>query len=674
MRNFFFLLLFAGIILNYSCSSKKDMAIDRSNMDTRTNPGNDFYQYANGGWLEKYPLPDEFSRYGSFDKLAEDNQKIVKQLIEDASGAESDQNPVKIKIGTFYSAGMDSSRIESEGINPLKEEFHKIASLNQKQEITDLVTDWHKRNIPALFRFFGAADQKNSKMVIANIYQGGLGLTDVDYYTSLDAKNTEILERYKEYIIEMLKLSGENENSAASMANSILNFETRLAKASLTRLERRNPQLSYNKMSVSQLVNESPAFDWKLYFSGIGLTDLTDLNVGQPLFFSEISSMLTDEPIENWKAYLKWSLINSSAPYLSSNFVNSNFDFYGKYLSGRKTIQPRWKRIIQIEDYALGEAIGQLFVEKYFPPEAKTRMLELVGNLKLALSERIQNLDWMSDVTKNEAQDKLTKINVKIGYPDKWRDYSGLMVEKDSYFNNVQHAMKFNFEYMLSKIGKPVDPDEWGMTPQTVNAYYSPSRNEIVFPAGILQPPFFYLDADDAVNYGAIGVVIGHEMSHGFDDQGRQYDKDGNLKDWWTKEDADKFDARTKVLVDRFSNFAVLDSTMANGELTLGENIADLGGLNISLTAIRKAWENNPPEKLINGFTPEQRFFLAYSHVWAQNITDKEILRRTKEDVHSLGKFRVNGPLPNVDEFYLAFGIDENSDLFLPSEERARIW
>lgn len=650
------------------------MAIDRSNMDTRTSPGNDFYQYANGGWLEKHPLPDEFSRYGSFDKLAEENQKIVKQLIEDASGAEDNQNPVKIKIGTFYSAGMDSSRIESEGIKPLEEEFYKIESINQKQEIIELVTDWHKRNLPALFHFFGAPDQKNSEMVIANIYQGGLGLTDVDYYTSDDPKSIEIRDMYKEYIVEMLLLSGENENSAERMANSILSFETRLANASMTRLERRNPQLSYNKMDLDQLVNESPAFDWKHYFSGIGLPELAELNVGQPLFFNEISSMLAEEPIDNWKAYLKWSLLNNSAPYLSSDFVNSNFDFYGKYLSGSKTIRPRWKRVIQVEDYALGEAIGQLFVEKYFPPEAKSRMLELVGNLKLALSERINNLDWMSGETKKEAQDKLARINVKIGYPDKWRDFSRLKVEKDSYFKNVQHAMEFNFEYMLSKIGKPVDPNEWGMTPQTVNAYYSPSRNEIVFPAGILQPPFFYLDADDAVNYGAIGVVIGHEMSHGFDDQGRQYDKDGNLRDWWTKEDAEKFNARTKVLVDRFNNFFVLDSTKANGELTLGENIADLGGLNISLTALRKAWEKNPPEKQINGFTPEQRFFLAYSHVWAQNITDKEILRRTKEDVHSLGQFRVNGPLPNMDEFYLAFDIDENSELFLQKEDRARIW
>ncbi len=476
------------------------------------------------------------------------------------------------------------------------------------------------------------------------------------------------------YITQLLSLSGVDTVEAANMAYSILNFETRLAKASLTRLERRNPQLTYNKMSIDSLAEKSPSLEWDKYFSGIGLNGLADLNVGQPVFFKELSQMINEQSMEDWKSYLIWSLLNNSAPYLSSDFVHSNFDFYGNYLSGRKTLKPRWKRVIEVEDYALGEAIGQLFVEKYFPPEAKSRMLELVGNLKLALSERIRGLGWMTGETKKEALQKLAKMNVKIGYPDKWRDYSGLEVGTDSYFTNVNHAMAFNFEYMLSKIGKPVDPDEWGMTPQTVNAYYSPRRNEIVFPAGILQPPFFYLDADEAVNYGAIGVVIGHEMSHGFDDQGRQYDQEGNLRDWWTQEDAEKFNARTRVLVDQFNEFIVLDSTRANGDLTLGENIADLGGLNISFTALKKAWEKEPPKGNINGFTPEQRFFLAYAHVWAQNITDQEIMRRSKEDVHSLGQYRVNGPLPNLEEFYIAFGIDENAKMWIPARERANIW
>ena len=416
----------------------------------------------------------------------------------------------------------------------------------------------------------------------------------------------------------------------------------------MTRLERRNPHLTYNKMDVKSFSEISPNFDWMAYFDGIGMGDPGDLNIAQPKFFTEISNMLNDESIPVWKTYLKWQVLNDAAPYLSSAFVDANFGFYGNYLSGRKVNQPRWKRVLQVEDYALGEAIGQIFVEKYFPPEAKERMLELVGNLKYALGERIKDLEWMSDETKQEALAKLDKMNVKIGYPDKWRDYTSLEVKTDSYYSNLMRAAKFNFEYMLSKINKPVDPDEWGMTPQTVNAYYSPNRNEIVFPAGILQPPFFYLDADDAVNYGAIGVVIGHEMTHGFDDQGRQYDKDGNLRDWWTSEDSEKFKADTDVLVNQFNTFSVLDSVPANGAHTLGENIADLGGLNVAFTALRKSWEANAPEKEINGFTPEQRFFLAYAHVWAQNITDQEILRRTKEDVHSLGRFRVNGPLPHV--------------------------
>ncbi len=650
------------------------MALERKNLNTSVQPGNDFYEYANGGWLKNNPLPGEYSRYGAFDKLAEDNQKMVKNLVEAAAAQQNEQGSIDAKVGTFYGAGMDTVTIEQQGITPLREDLAKIDAARSVSDIQDIISEWHTGNNSVLFHLYGSPDDKNSSMMIANIIQGGLGLTDVAYYREQDAKAKEIRETYQNYVARMLTITGESPEMAKKDADLIMKMETRLANASMTRLERRDPHATYNKMAVSELESLSPHFNWDGYLDELGLSGVQEINVAQPKFFEEVSNMMTDTPVEDWKVYLKWNLINHAAPYLSSNLVDPHFDFYGKYLSGRKVNQPRWKRVLQTEDYALGEAIGQMFVKEHFPPEAKQRMLDLVGNLKLALGERIKGLDWMSEVTKKEALVKLAAMNVKIGYPDKWRDYSGLEVQDDSYYNNIKRASQFNFLYRINKIGKPVDPEEWGMTPQTVNAYYSPNRNEIVFPAGILQPPFFYLDADDAVNYGAIGVVIGHEMTHGFDDQGRQYDKDGNLRDWWTSDDATRFTERAQVLINEFDQFNVLDTLPANGALTLGENIADLGGLNISLTALGKAWEKNPPEKTINGFTPEQRYFLAYAHVWAQNITDKEILRRTKEDVHSLGRFRVNGPLSNLQAFYDAFSIPDTASMYIPADKRAIIW
>lgn len=671
MKKLLFLVL-VFMTATFNNCSVKDMALDKKNMDTSIDPGDNFYLFANGGWLEKNPLPDEYSRYGSFDILAEENQKIVRSLVEEASASEAAEGSISRKVGDFFKSGMDTLKIEEYGIKPLSADFDLLKNVTRKEEIQNILFGYHLNNNQVLFYFFGAPDRKNSKMVIANLYQGGLGLTDVDYYTSDDSKAREIRKKYREYISDMLELAGIDDSR--TKADIIFGFEERLARASMTRLERRDPHKTYNKMTVKELEDLCPQFNWMNYFSGCGLKGIEEINVSQPLFFVEIGEMLEELSIEDWTLYLKWHLINNAAPYLSSDFLNRNFEFYGSYLSGKKVLQPTWKRVLRTEDYALGEAIGQMFVEKYFPPESKARMLELVGNLKLALGERIDQLDWMSQETKNRAQEKLQTMNVKIGYPDKWRDYSSLHVGSDSYFDNIRRAGAFNFRYEMSKIGKEVDPDEWGMTPQTVNAYYSPSRNEIVFPAGILQPPFFYPDGDDAVNYGAIGVVIGHEMTHGFDDQGRQFDKDGNLTDWWTEEDSKKFKERAEVLVNQFNNFNVTDSVKANGQLTLGENIADLGGLNVAYTAVQKAWTENPPEKKVGGYTPEQRFFLAYAHVWAGNITEQEMLRRTKEDVHSLGNLRVNGPLPNLSEFYSAWNIDENSELFIPEDKRASIW
>jgi putative endopeptidase len=650
------------------------MSISRKNLDPGINPGHDFYHFANGGWMKNNPLPDEFSRYGSFDKLAEENQKMVRSIVEEAAEMNSTSDNIDFKVGLFYKEGMDTEKIEKQGAEPLKEIIKIIDRAKSINDLIDSIHTLHSENISVLFFLYGAPDKKNSDMVIANLYQGGLGLPDVDYYTSQDEKSKEIRSEYVDYISRMFSLYGLEIQESAEIASSVFSFEKRLAGASMTRLERRDPHRTYNKMLLKDLEKASPGLKWASYFNNMTLSHVEEINVAQPAFFKELNQMLKEVALEDWKSYLKWHIINNSAVYLSSDFVNEHFNFYGRYLSGRKSLQPRWKRILQVEDYALGEAIGQIFVRKHFPPAARERMLDLVANLRLALGKRIDQLDWMSEKTKAAAREKLTSIKVKIGYPDKWRNYSELEVKDDSYFLNVMRASAFNLEYRLSKIGKPVDPDEWAMTPQTVNAYYNPSRNEIVFPAGILQPPFFDMNADDAVNYGAIGVVIGHEMTHGFDDQGRKYDLKGNLTDWWTSEDAENFDKRSKVLVKQFNSFRVLDATMADGELTLGENIADLGGLNIAYTALLEAFKNSPPKPEINGFTPQQRFFLAYAHIWAQNITEKEILRRTKEDVHSLGRLRVNGPLPNMKEFYEAFNISKESPMYLKEEERAKIW
>jgi putative endopeptidase len=658
------------------CSEKKKPAvpgIDITNLDKTVNPAVDFYMYTNGGWLKNNPMPGDYSRYGSFDKLQEDNDKIVSELVKDLMAGNTTEGTIANKIGTFYASGMDTSAIEKEGIKPIEPELVKILGAKNFKEIQQLIAYYHTLEISSLFNFFGEPDSKNSEMIITALYQGGLGLGDRDYYIAEDARTKEIRTEYVKYITKMLQLAGYTEHINDWPAN-IMNFETRLAKASRSRLELRDPEKNYNKKTLTEIEKLSPNISWNNYFKSINLSNPGDINVGQPDFFAEISKMANDEPLEIWKAYLTWNVINEMAPYLSSEFVNAKFEFYDKFMSGRKTIKPRWRRVLNTTNSVLGEALGQIYVEKYFPPAAKERMLNLVENLRFALGERIKKLDWMGDSTKAKALEKLASIRVKIGYPDKWRDFSGLSIKSVPYVTNILTGRKFDFDYELSKINKPVDHDRWYMTPQTVNAYYNPSDNEICFPAGILQPPFFFMDADDAVNYGAIGVVIGHEITHGFDDQGCKYDKKGNLVNWWTEEDARRFKERSQVLASQFNNFKVLDTIPADGNLTLGENIADLGGLNISFTALKKVLAENPVPGTIDGFTPEQRFFLAYAHVWGQHITDKEILRRTKEDVHSVGRLRVMGPLPNLPEFLEAFNIKPEDPMYLPAEKRAIIW
>jgi putative endopeptidase len=526
-----------------------------------------------------------------------------------------------------------------------------------------------------MFYLFSSADPKNSDMVIANLYQGGLGLPEVDYYLDQDPSMQEIRTEYVKHIAKMLELSGETPEESAKQAELVFTIEKRLAEKSLNMVDRRDPNRTYNKMPFSQLVSSTPNFDWQAYFAAIGMTPPSEINVRMPGFIQNLSQMLSEVPVNDWKLYLKWNIIDNSAPYLSSAFVKQNFDFNNAFLSGQKVMQPRWKRVLNATSGGLGEAIGKLYVEKFFPPQAKERMLQLVENLRISLGHRIKKLDWMSGTTKQLALEKLDAMRVKIGYPDKWVDYSGLDVSSSSYLQNIWSANNFEFKRDLAKIGKPVDKEEWGMTPQTVNAGYNPTQNEIMFPAGILQPPFFYLDADDAVNYGAIGVVIGHEMTHGFDDQGRKYDKNGNLADWWAPEDAEQFNSKTKVLVYQYDSYKMLDSLGVNGEMTLGENIADNGGLQISLHAFHKSCKESKSDMgQIDGFTPEQRFFLSYANIWKENIRDKSLARMLKEDVHSPAKARVNRALFNIDEFYRAFNIGENEKLFIPIAERAKVW
>jgi len=648
--------------------------IDLTNLDTRVSPAADFYHFANGGWLQKHPIPDEFSRYGTFDKLREDNREIVRNIIEEVAAETERGGHIAKLVGEFYREGMDTGKIDELGARPLEPELAKIDELASLKEIPGLIISFYRLSIPTVFFIYPSPDRENSEQVIASLHQGGMGLPDVDYYRNDDQRSIEIRKEYLAYIEDMFVLTGVSNNKATAYADIILAMESRLAHAGMTRLEQRDPHKTYNKRMQEDLESEFSGFQWVRFFSEMKIDAKPHLNVGQPGFFSEFASMLADTSLEDWKAYLKWRLLNASASLLSSEFEEKKFNFYGAYLSGKKSMQPRWKRVTAATEDALGEAIGKLFVDKYFPPESRERMLELVENLRLSLKERITGLEWMSEATKVEALEKLQRMRVKIGYPDKWRSYLELAFENSSYYANYRAASIFNLRYELDKIGKPSDRDEWHMTPQTVNAYYHPLMNEIVFPAGILQPPFFHKDADDAVNYGAIGVVIGHEMTHGFDDQGRKFDKHGNLNDWWTENDAANFEQRSKVLEEQFSKIPVTEDLFADGKLSLGENIADLGGVNIAYHALQKAWEKTPPPVKADGFTPQQRFFLAYAHVWANNIREKEMIRLTKEDVHSLGVNRVNGPLPNVKEFHEAFDVNEGDPMYLPEADRADIW
>lgn len=661
-----------------SCAGQKEAkstsGIDLANMDTTVSAGTDFFRYACGGWNDAHPLTAEYSRYGTFDELFENSQKQLRELIEGLAAQKNNQaGSAAQKIGDLYNMAMDSVTLNKQGAEPVKAMLDKIAGMKDKSEIVPMMTEMAHIGIGTYFRSYVYADPKNSSLNIFQMGQGGINLGEKEYYLDTDSITQHIREQYKLYIGKLFQLAGFSEADAQQKVADVMEIETAIAKVSRSATELRDPEANYHKMSFDELKKTIAGIDWDAYMKGLGVQAPAELNVEQVEPIQEVARLMNTLPLSKHVSYLEYNLLDAAASCLSDDFVAARFDFYGKVLSGRQVNQPRWKRAVNSVNGMLGELVGEMYVEKYFPAAAKERMVKLVKNLQTALGERIDAQDWMSDSTKIKAHEKLATFHVKVGYPDKWKDYSKLEIKNDSYWANVCRASEWGFNDMYSRLGKPVDKDEWLMTPQTVNAYYNPSTNEICFPAAILQPPFFNMEADDAANYGAIGVVIGHEMTHGFDDQGRQFDKDGNLTDWWAPGDADRFKERAQVMVDFFNKIEVLPGLQANGELTLGENLADHGGLNVAYLAFQNATKD-APLGVVDGFTPEQRFFLAYATLWAGNIRDEQIRVYTKSDPHSLGRWRVNGALPHIQAWYDAFHITPSDPLYVAPENRVNVW
>lgn len=649
--------------------------LDLNDMDPSIKPGTNFFDYAGGNWRKSHPIPAEYSRYGSFEVLIENNERQLHDLIEQLAKEQHPAGSLEQKIGDLYNLAMDSTRRNREGWTPIKGQLEQVAAIKTIKDLTVLSAQLGRYGVSSYFNIGVGSDMKDSKMNIVGIQQGGLSLGNRDYYLENDEATQKIREAYKQYIVKMFRLVGDDEATAQKKMEAVFNIELRIAKASKSMVELRDPEANYHKMGFCQLLNDYPGIDWSTLLLCSGFPAIEYVDMGQPENIKEIEKLMADTPIEDQKAYMAFKVIENAASQLSDDFRNATFDFYGRVMSGTTQDRARWKRAIGAVQGVLGEAVGKMYVEKYFPASSKERMVQLVRNLQKSLGERIQEQKWMSKETKEKALEKLNTFYVKIGYPDTWMDYSGLTIDPSkSYFENLCQASAFMTDYFIQKdVNKPVDRARWQMTPQTINAYYNPTTNEICFPAGILQPPFFNPEADDAANYGAIGVVIGHEMTHGFDDQGSQFDKDGNLKNWWTEADRKNFEARTKVMADYFSKIEVLPGLYGNGKLTLGENIADHGGLNIAFQAFKEATAAHPLADK-DGFTPEQRFFLSYAKVWIDNIRDEEIRNRTKNDPHSLGRWRVNGALPHIDAWYKAFNIGKNDPLYVPAKQRVDVW
>jgi putative endopeptidase len=632
-------------------------SFDLGAIDKSVNPCEDFYEYACGSWRKNNPIPSDQARWGRFNELADYNRQFLHNILEKASANDPKRTPVMQKIGDMYQSCMDEAGVNAKGSKPLQPELQRIAAIQNKDQLIEAIAYLHSLGVPALFLFGAAPDLHNASMQIASIGQGGLGLPDRDYYLEKDPKSEETRQKYLEHVARMFVLLGDNDAAAKKEAQAVMDIETKLADAAFKRVMMRDPKNRDHKMKVAELAALAPNFKFDRFFASTGAPAFSEVNVVPPDFFQKVNPVVDSFSLDDWKTYLRWHAVRAAAPTLSDPFVKENFSFFGQYLSGQKELQPRWKRCVQTTDMLLGEALGKPYVDETFGAEGKERMLKMVGALEEALGQDIQDLDWMTAETKKQAAVKLHAITNKIGYPDAWRDYSSVKVERGDFLGNAQRARAFEIKRNLNKIGKPLDKKEWGMTPPTVNAYYSAANNDINFPAGILQPPFFDKDQDDAVNFGGIGVVIGHELTHGFDDQGSKFDAEGNFTNWWTQADRNEFEKRTGCIADEYGSFVAVDDVHLNGRLTLGENTADNGGLRISLMALRKAMAKDAKAAAErDGFTPAQRFFLGFAQVWCQNSTPESSRLLAKTDPHSPGEYRVNGTLQNSVDFAKAFG------------------
>ena len=664
--------LLFSLFLIISCSKPPESGIERANMDTSVRPQDDLYQHVNGKWLERTEIPADKSNYGAFTELHDESEKNLRIIIEEAAEASPKEDGSETQqVGDFYLSYMDSILVEDLGLQPLEADLARIDSIQSKSELVELIAKLLKAGVQTPFYYYIDQDSKQSDQYIGYLHQSGLGLPDRDYYFKDDAKFKEIRAKYQAYIENLFNLIGKDQ--AASKAKKILQMETALAKGHWTRVENRDRDKTYNKYNLKNLDKLTPAFSWSLYVQKAGIPQVTEMIVRQPSYFKQFNRVYAKYTVEDWKTYFTFKLVDDVAPLLYQELVDLHFDFHGKTLSGTESLSPRWKRAVTAVNGLIGEAVGKLYVQRHFKPEAKERMVLLVENLRQAYAERIKQLEWMSPETKEEALKKLAKFIPKIGYPNKWKDYSGLVINKEELLHNYQRSNNFEYQREINKLGKPIDREEWFMTPQTVNAYYNPSMNEVVFPAAILQPPFFNLEADDAVNYGAIGAVIGHEMTHGFDDQGRKSDGDGNLRNWWQTSDEEGFKERTQILVEQFEQYMPIDTFRINGELTLGENIADLGGLTISYYAYQMSLQGKEAP-VIDGWTGEQRFFIGWAQFWRRKYRDEELRKRLLTDPHSPSQYRIVGPMVNMPEFYAAFSVVPDDRMYIAPEKRVLIW
>ncbi len=682
MKQFISLSL-ALIVFGCSTETKKQEApiesgLELANMDSTVRPQDDFFRFVNGNWIKRTDIPADRGAWGSFNELAEFNNKAVLAVLKKAGeNPKYTEGTDQRKAADFFSIGMDSALAESAGLNPLKPTLEKIEAIKTKADLQAYLIEQELEGGGAFFGFQVFPDLKNSKKMAAYLGSGGIGLPERDYYVKTDAKSKETREKYKEHVANMLGLIGVDAAVAKKSTERILALESQLAKATLTKEESRDPVKQYNKKSVAELTALTPSINWPGYFASLGVKE-DSIIVTEPVFMKEVEKIINTYGWNDIKVYLKWTALRGAAPFLSHDVVQEAFNFNSKYMRGVDQMRPRWKRVLNTTDNFLGEAIGKLYVDENFPPEAKQKAMEMVENIKLAFAERIKNVDWMSDSTKKASLKKLSTFTVKIGYPDEWKNYAGLVIEKApekaSYYQNVANASKYVVQQNIAKLGKPVNNKEWAMTPQTVNAYYNPLFNEIVFPAGILQPPFYNYKADEAVNYGGVGAVIGHEISHGFDDQGSQFDAEGNLKNWWQEDDLKKFKERGKALADQFSKYEPLPGVVVQGQFTLGENIGDLGGLSVAYDGLQRFYREHKKPGLIDGYTPEQRFYLSWATVWRIKYKDETLRTQVNTDPHSPGMFRANGPISNIKEFYDAFGVKPGDKMYREEKDRVKIW